>query len=340
MTMKKKSGNSFVSSLMLLIFSLLFLVAVMYWFDPSSGGGDFEADERLVEKPRTSEVEKTGRVIAKKVDKTEPTSRFKPHKSDSDLKSSKTTVTSIPDKSLSFDERLSGILENIDNGNVDKAKEALLILLKENPDDERVLQELAMLELIDFQNSKEALKYLERAIRVNPENRIVLSELVGLYEDEGQTEKGLESLKSMYEENPDNIGLAAGIGQLLLSQGRQVDAIPYLEQTASQAENNENVLADLAEAYSIAGMGGKALSTYRKVIAKEKAHLEELKADGTPSIMGEESLNMRQMDYARELIRQNDLAEAEAVLLEVQQRSPDAEDVAALLKHLKRRQKL
>ncbi len=236
-------------------------------------------------------------------------------------------------------QKLSRAIALIDTGNPQEAQAILEAVLQEDPKNEQALVELGMIHLIDYRSPNAALPFLEDALKVNGSNKIVLSELVGIYEELGQTEQGLSFLTGLYETQHGNGPLSLGIGQILAGQGREADAIPYLEAAAESSDNDaEFVLPSLADAYSAAGNPEKAVSTYKRAIDQERLRIQGV-SQSSPGDddFTEDKLNSLEMDYARLLIRQGRFDEADEVLKSVSGRLPNDGGVAALQDQLNKK---
>jgi tetratricopeptide (TPR) repeat protein len=234
-------------------------------------------------------------------------------------------------------QKLSRAIELIDGGNPKDAQSILEEILKTDPKNEQALVELGMIHLIDYHSASAALPYLEEALKVNGSNKIVLSELVGVYEELGQAAAGLNFLTGLHESQPTNGPLSLGIGQILATQGRDAEAIPYLEAAAESGDaDTDFVLQDLADAYSATGNPEKALTTYKRAIDREKLRIQESadKGDAADGDLGEDRLNSLEMDYTQELIRQGRFDEADEILKHVSGRLPNDEGVTALQEQL------
>jgi len=209
----------------------------------------------------------------------------------------------------------------VDDGNPQAAVELLESIISADPKNEMALIELGMIHLIDFKSPQGALGYLKSALETNPENRVVISELVGVFDELGQPQEGVNYLKTLYETNPGNKTLAMGIGQMLAGQNRLNEALPYLEKSA---EDGSSIMAvtDLADAYSRAGHGNKALETYEKAIRIE----QEKFANGYYSRdenAGRKNILAAHADHLSELLHQNKMAEAKETLRKIETEYPD-----------------
>ena len=125
---------------------------------------------------------------------------------------------------------------------------------------------MGMIHLIDMKSPEGAVGYLKNALEVNPDNKVVISELVGVFDELGQGQEGARTCRTT-QRKPGNPTLA------MESRCRRSkplnEALPYLEKSA---EDGRSMMAvtDLADAYSRAGHGDKALDTYQRAISLEQ----------------------------------------------------------------------
>ena len=169
----------------------------------------------------------------------------------------------------------------IDGGNPDEAVTILQQVLSKDPDNERALIEMSMIYLIDYRDADAAAPWLERTLQVNPSNRVVLAELVGIYNKQGNVEGGLNFLRGLRKgSTPKEVSfISLGIGQMLMSDGCEDEALGYLERAAAGLPNNANILTSLAGTYARSGNYDKAVATYRKAIAVRQAEINKLPAN-------------------------------------------------------------
>ena len=209
----------------------------------------------------------------------------------------------------------------VDDGNPHAAMELLENIIKDDPTNEMALIEMGMIHLIDMKSPQGAVGYLKNALEVNPDNKVVISELVGVFDELGQGQEGTRYLQDLYNANPGNPTLAMGIGQMLAGQNRLNEALPYLEKSA---EDGRSMMAvtDLADAYSRAGHGDKALDTYQRAISLE----QEKFANGFYSQdenAGRKNILAAHADHLSELLHQNKMAEARESLRKIESEYPD-----------------
>jgi predicted Zn-dependent protease len=231
------------------------------------------------------------------------------------------------------DPEIQSAIKAIDAGNISEAIALLEAVLKRDPRNEQALVEMAMIYMLDLKQSAEAIGYLQRAMDVNPDNKVVMSELVSLYEEEGRVDEGLAFMMERANAHPESSELSYGIGQMLSLQGREADAIPYLERAVKGAENPVRAYRDLAEAYARNGEASRAVDSYSKAITEQEKEIVEKAQAGMPTAFAEERLSNTKLDKARILIQAGDdasLDAAERILDDVSSRMPDLEQAAAL----------
>jgi len=243
-----------------------------------------------------------------------------------------TAVTTGPHEA-----ELQRAISLIDGGRAEDAAAVLEGILKTDPTNEQALVELAMVNLLDFRKPEAAVGLLERALDVNPKNHVVIGELVSLYEEHGQPDAGIAFFGEMAGKHPEAPEVAWGMGQMLSSQGRDSDAITWLERAStSTSDQRGRALSDLADAYSRTGQPDKAIDSYRKAIAAEEQVTRNKAEQGLPRSFGEERVSHLRMDLARELMMSGQLDRAQEILDDLRSRLPEDEGVTALLDQLKK----
>jgi tetratricopeptide (TPR) repeat protein len=235
-----------------------------------------------------------------------------------------------------FEDDMKRAIALIDASKPDEAAVVLEAILQKDPRHEQALIELAMVHLLDFRRYDVATGLLERALDVNPKNRVIMAELVSLYEEQGQPENGIVWFTDFAAKNSDVPDAAWGLGQILSSQGRDSEAVAWLEKASATQNERERVLGDLADAYSRTGQGEKAVAAYRQAIDVLKQQSTDKIDQGISPVFLEERLNHLQMDLVREYLTQGQLDRAEEVLSELRARAPSDEGVTALQNQLQK----
>ncbi|MBI2602996.1 MAG: tetratricopeptide repeat protein [Deltaproteobacteria bacterium] len=172
---------------------------------------------------------------------------------------------------LSFsdaEEMLNQATELINKGSPLEAKRLLEQIVKDHPDHDAAITELALIHLLDLKDPATAQGLLEKAAGINPDNRIALGELVEIYSEVDQG-KGFTFLRNLQEQNPYNPNVAQALGQLFL-EDQPAAAAPYLE--SAVRNGNTSALPELAEAYTAAGNYPKAIEVRQREedLAREK----------------------------------------------------------------------
>lgn len=232
------------------------------------------------------------------------------------------------------DPLLDAAIEHVDAGKPDEAVPLLEELLRKNPKNEQALVELGMIYLIDYKKPDEALGYLKQALEVNPENRVVVSEVIGLFEEKGQIDAGLDYLKGLYQNHPQSGGLALGVGQMLASHGRDKDAIPYLEVAAKLPDGDYFPTGELVEAYRRAGEFDKAIEAGKGSLIREEERLKS--ADEDSRAESQDRYTQAAIDHVQLLISLGRYSEAEETLEKIRVISPNDESLPGLIAQLER----
>jgi tetratricopeptide (TPR) repeat protein len=245
----------------------------------------------------------------------------------------------VADDADPFDDEISRAINLIDNGSVQEAISVLDGVLKKDPRNEQALVELAMINLLDLKQPEAAMGYLQRVVEVNPRNQIVMSELVSLFEEQGRVDDGITFMAEVFQKNPESTELAFGIGQMLSLQGRDSEAIQYLEKAAASPDNYVRANRELGEAYTRSGDAEKAIEAYNRAIAEQERDIAEKAAKGLPTQFAEESMAFTKMDKAKNLIDTGKLDEAQQMINEIGQTLAGDQSVVALQESLNRRRR-
>ena len=218
----------------------------------------------------------------------------------------------------------------IDGGDPETALDILEKILDDQPNNERALIEISMIHLIDYRNSRAAVPYLERAFKVNPNNRMVLAELVGSYSEHDNVDTGINYLQSLQEKtnNESSAYISLGIGQLLLADGREDEALPHLEKAVDGMPNSPELLSSLADTHSAAGNSDKAVETYRKAIEARRASIVELAKKGKPIERESRALLRNHIEIVREYYNQGDFDSALEAIETARSLAPDSRIIA------------
>ena len=218
----------------------------------------------------------------------------------------------------------------IDGGDPETALDILEKILDDQPTNERALIEVSMIHLIDYRNSRAAVPYLERAFKVNPNNRMVLAELIGSYSEHDTIDTGINYLQSLQEKtnNESSAYISLGIGQLLLDDDREEEALPHLEKAVDGMPNSPELLSSLAHTHSAAGNSDKAVETYRKAIEARRAMIAKLAKKGKPIERESQALLRNHIEIVREYYNQGDFDSALEAIETARSLAPDSRIIA------------
>lgn len=240
---------------------------------------------------------------------------------------SSTTQKTVTDPT---DKLIKQAVTLIDGGDPETALDILEKILDDQPNNERALIEVSMIHLIDYRNSRAAVPYLERAFKVNPNNRMVLAELVGSYSEHDTVDTGINYLQSLQEKTTDESSayISLGIGQLLLADGREDEALPHLEKAVDGMPNSPELLSSLADTHSAAGNSDKAVETYRKAIEARQASIVKLAKKGKPIEQESRALLRNHIEIVREYYNQGDFDSALEAIEAARSLAPDSRIIA------------
>lgn len=213
-----------------------------------------------------------------------------------------------------FREQFARIGKLLQNRQVDQAVALLQEILKKDPKNERALEEMGMIYMTEYQDPSKALSYFQKVVDVNPNNEFAVMELVGISTHPSRSGQTLEYLRNLYDKHPGSAILADGIGELLLSQGRLYEALPYLEKSAEDPKYAEFAHSRMAAVYQQMGDMGRAIGSYRKAISRQQQELQKRQSGGMYSEMVELDLARSRLDLARLLMTERKYDEAEALI--------------------------
>ncbi len=152
----------------------------------------------------------------------------------------------------------------VDQNRWSEAEKVLTAYLKQNPQSEAALIEMAMIQMLDKQDSAAARPYLEQALTINTQNEVVVHELLRIYQDGRSWEEGLNFMRSLPNDSP---YVSFGVGSILLELNRPVEAAEVLHRTVYEAGYQAyDVRETLAESMWSAGRGDEALEEFAAVI--------------------------------------------------------------------------
>ena len=216
---------------------------------------------------------------------------------------------------------LQQAIAHIDSGEFEIAREMIEKALEGDPNNENLLMELGMIFLIDYRQPENALPHLEKALKVNPGNKVVLNELVGVYQEIGQNDAGLEFMKNLLNSNPESPDLNLGVGQLLMSENNNYDAAKYLETAIKNGDQPDYVYSDLAEIYAKTGNSDRAIEVYRASVERARSAVVE-NSDPNFKELNEDVLDRAIINLAKELSKNGKFKEAEDQVLSILKRRP------------------
>src|SRR5690606_1396888 len=96
--------------------------------------------------------------------------------------------------------------------------------------------------------------------------------------------------------------IAYGVGQMLVAQGRDQEAIAHLRKAAEKSDDPIRAGRELAEALSRSGDSEQAVTAYKETIKRQEEELQKRAGQGMPTSFTEERINYTKMDMIRELM--------------------------------------
>ena len=228
-------------------------------------------------------------------------------------------------------------LEALDQGNLAEASQLLDGVLQRDPNNERALVEMAMMQLLDLKQPEQAAKYLQRAFDVNPSNPMVMNELVSLFEEQGKVDEGVQFFADQMNrraQTPAARDVAYGAGQMMMVAGRDHEALGFLQKAVEGGAGNVRAYVDLAETYSRLGDHEKSIESYQKSITAQQKEMADQQARGFPMQYGAERIGFTKMQLVREYLKAGQKEKAQSLMEEVKQLLPGDDSVTALQKQV------
>ena len=322
----------FLGSLVLLVAALALFVALLVYFAPEDKAPReptlASAETQLLRKLRTRPL------------RHEADAESAPAARDTVVETAAAeTAASAETEPKQDDGAIDQAVALIDSGNPEDALVILEQILSKDPRNERALIEVSMVHLIDYRNAAAAVPWLERALQVNHSNRLVLAELAAIYAEQDNVEGGLSFLQGLQEKATpeDSSFISLGIGQMLMSDGREDEAVVHLERAAAGLPNNPNILSSLANTYARRGHSDKAIATYRKSVTVREVELRALPADDKSLVRRRALLLRTRIEIVREFYQRGDLEAASEELETVSKHAPNSPLVTNWRKRIARR---
>ena len=320
---KGRGEVKFLGSLVLLVAALTVFVALLVYFAPED---EQPIDEQTFASNTTQLLRKKTRTFPlRDEDDAEHTQVASNTETNAVVAEPATSIAAETTEASKDDKALTKAIELIDGGNPEEGLVILEQILSQDPKNERALIEVSMVHLIDYRNAAAAVPWLERSLQVNPSNRLVLAELAAIYAEQDNVEGGLSFLQGLQEKATpaDASFISLGIGQMLMSDGREDEAIVHLERAAAGLPDNANILSSLANTYARNGNSDKAIAIYRKSVAAREIELRQLPTDDK-SQPGKRALLLRtRLEIVKEFYRRGDLDAAREELETVSKHSPN-----------------
>lgn len=155
--------------------------------------------------------------------------------------------TEEAEKAFSVTIKLSPDMEkNIVNRAMEEDDSVQLIkdLLKDNPDSTTLLKSLISA-LNQNKEYEEALEYIKSFIKKSPHDQEVLTIQADIYNSLDEYSKALDSYISAYRQNPETFKKPVTMGNLLIKEGRESEAVTLLSPLESIKPRVNEVLGDI-----------------------------------------------------------------------------------------------
>ncbi len=224
--------------------------------------------------------------------------------------------------------RISEAMTHVDSGEWEKAEAILKDILKNDPRNEHALIELAVIQIIDKQDSQAAIPYLEQVLQLNPDNEEAMHELVTTYGELGKNDEGLAYLKSFADQHPESTNAQFGVARALYESDRVDEANDAMDRLIGRVPSDKafRYTMDRADMNANLGRDDEALKSYAEALARSENLSPEAASD--PSIQDERYQAMMNMALIKQ--RQGRSDEAHSILERLERESPQGEWTSAL----------
>lgn len=153
-------------------------------------------------------------------------------------------------------------------GNLEKAEEQYLIILKNNPHDSDSHFYLGYI-YHELAKTDNAIDEFVKAIEIDPENALALNSLSYVYALEGRNlDQAMVWIKKALEMEPSNGAYLDTLGWIYFKKGDLDNALRYLENASVLFEDAE-VFEHLGDVYSVLGDKDKAKKNWHKALEME-----------------------------------------------------------------------
>ncbi len=159
---------------------------------------------------------------------------------------------------------------------------ALKKALAEDPNNARLLAELAATLSKGLQSPAEAIPYFEQSLKLDSSNGTVFYDLVGAYLDSGTTDRGVSFLEELVRTNPPNSASAyAALADLKATTGDPIGAAEAA-QAAAEIDPGSPVIQSLRGSIYLQSGDVRALETLQKADQNQTAEIKRFQETGQP----------------------------------------------------------
>lgn len=161
----------------------------------------------------------------------------------------------------SYIERYNYALSLFNAGHSEKAKNILLNLLEQNPNDFNYYFFLGVIELRK-KNFEDSVTYLEKCVELNPKHKDAFFNLGICYENLGQTAEAISSYNRVLNIAPDDIDALNNLGMLCARNELLDEAQKYFLRCIQILPNSETYYNNIANLYQNISKFDEALKSY------------------------------------------------------------------------------
>ncbi len=174
---------------------------------------------------------------------------------------------------LSLEDRLNLVTCAIGGEKYDLALQTCQQILEQNGEQGQAYTLLGLAQL-GLGKTEEAHASLSKATLLIPEDPKPWLELARLYNQRGEPQRSLETLRAALLNVPDSAELHLAMGRACLENGLSAEALPYLKQSARLAPESDEVALTLIKTLASLGHDKEALEVAERARSKWPSHPE------------------------------------------------------------------
>lgn len=194
------------------------------------------------------------------------------------------------------------------SGDLQRAREGYLQVLRENPQDFDVLHMLGVLET-QQKNYPEALRLLNEALKLDPESAPVLNNIGVALCGAGRHLEGMQAMQRALQIEPDFADACANMGRALCDSGRLAESLPFYDRALALEPETADMHFQRAVVLDKLMRRNEALPAYDRVVELNPGHADAHCKRGH-LLAHAKRFHDALVSYDRAIAANNDFAEA------------------------------